>query len=67
MLNPFMQDTSKSIMEQLGIEKEELKKWDSIKEGSAIEEIHVIEKGEPLFMRLDQTEEVEYIKNEMKK
>ena len=26
MLNPFMQDTSKSIMEQLGIEKEELKK-----------------------------------------
>ena len=67
MLNPFMQDTSKSIMEQLGIEKEELKKWDSIKEGSTIEEIHVIEKGEPLFMRLDQTEEVEYIKNEMKK
>ena len=67
MLNPFMQDTSKSIMKQLGIEKEELKKWDSIKEGSTIEEIHVIEKGEPLFMRLDQTEEVEYIKNEMKK
>ena len=32
-----------------------------------IKDIKVIEKGEPIFMRVNEQEEIEYIKNLMKK
>lgn len=68
LLKPFMKHTSKKMLEQLGIKQEELTTWDSIKEYGKLEEgIKVIEKGEPLFMRLEVEEEVNYIKEEMKK
>lgn len=68
LLNPFMQETSKKMLQQLGIEKEEQTTWDSIKHyGNLIEGTKVIEKGEPLFMRLEVEEEVNYIKEGMKK
>ena len=52
----------------IGIEKEEFKKWETLKENSNIPEgTRVIEKGEPLFVRLDMEKEVEAIKEEMKK
>ena len=63
MLKPFMPDTADNMLKQLGINNSE---WDSIYEFESIpENTKVIEKGEPLFMRLNMEEEVEYIKNGM--
>ena len=46
---------------------EELEEWDSInKYGLITEKTKVIEKGEPLFIRLDRDEEINYIKEGMK-
>lgn len=68
LLNPFMKETSKKMLQQLGIEKEEQTTWDSIQRyGNLIEGTKVIEKGEPLFMRLEVEEEINYIKEGMKK
>ena len=54
--------------EQIGIEKkEELKTWEKIKENDQLKDIKVIQKGEPIFMRLNVEEEVEYLKDAMKK
>ena len=63
-----MKQTSKKMLEQLGIKDESITTWDSIHTyGKLTEGIKVIEKGEPLFMRLDMEEEVNYIKEGMKK
>ena len=67
LLNPFVTNTSENMFKQLGITDSKLKQWDSIYTNENLEGTKVIEKGEPLFMRLDAEEEVEYIKNEMKK
>lgn len=67
MLIPFMPSTAQNVLRQIGIENEDLKTWDSIKEYNLIlENTKVIQKGEPLFMRLDVEKEIEYIKNGMK-
>ena len=43
------------------------KEYDTIKEfGKTTSDLKVIEKGEPIFLRLDANEEIEYIKNKMK-
>lgn len=68
MLTPFMKNTSEQILRQIGIQDEKLKTWESSKKYELIpSNTEVIEKGEPLFMRLDVEEEIEYIRNEMKK
>lgn len=68
LISPFISNTSKEMFRQLNIDKEELQKWDSLYNYDLLkEEIKVIEKGEPLFMRLDVEEEVNYIKEGMKK
>ena len=64
-LNPFMKNTSDNMLKQLGIEDENLKSWESLDNYDKLENIKVIEKGEPLFMRLNEEEEVEYIKEHM--
>lgn len=67
LLKPFMKNTSESILSQLNINDID-NSWDTLlnyndfKEGTKI-----IEKGEPLFVRLDKEEEIEYIKEQMKK
>ena len=67
LINPLMTQTSEKIFSQLGIDKEEYKKYDTIKNfGNVTKGLKVIEKGEPLFLRLDSEEEIEYIKNHMK-
>jgi methionyl-tRNA synthetase len=66
ILKPVMSDTSENILRQLGITKDEEKEWESIKKYDTLKEVKVIEKGEPLFMRLDAKEEEEYIKKAMK-
>ena len=68
LLEPFMKQTSKKMLEQLGIKDESITTWDSTHTYGNIQEgTKVIEKGEPLFMRLDMEEEVNYIKEGMKK
>ena len=63
---PYIANSSKKILEQLGIDEnmatwESLGSYDVIKEGTK-----VVEKGEPLFVRLDKEEEIEYIRKVMK-
>ncbi len=65
LIYPFMKDTSLKIFEQLGIKDEKLKTWDSIYKYNIIENIKVIEKGNPIFMRLNFDEEIAYIKSKM--
>ncbi len=61
-----MKKTSENIFEQLGIKEESLKTWESLDKYDLIKNIKVIEKGEPIFMRLNYEEEVQYIKDMMK-
>ncbi len=65
LIRPFMEETSTNILNQIGIDSSSIT-WNSLKEYKNIENIKVIEKGEPIFMRLNLEEEVEYIKNLMK-
>lgn len=66
MISPIMEETSRKMFEQLGIDDEELKTWDSIIDYPEYDTSKkVVEKGEPLFVRLDMNEEVEFLKNEM--
>ena len=65
LIRPFMEETSTNILNQIGIDSNSIT-WNSLKEYKSIENIKVIEKGEPIFMRLNLEEEVEYIKNLMK-
>lgn len=66
LIKPFMDNTSENILRQIGIQEESLKTWDSLSNYEGLQNIKVIEKGEPIFMRLNAEEEVQYIKNLMK-
>ena len=67
LIKPFMNDTADNILHQIGVKDDVLITWDSLKQYDGLKDIKVIEKGEPIFMRLNPEEEVEYIKNLMKK
>ena len=67
LIKPFMNETSENILRQIGITDESLKTWESLKEYDKIKNTKVIEKGEPIFMRLNVEEEVKYLKDAMKK
>ena len=67
LIAPFMPDTAENIFRQIGIKNEELKLWNSLSNYDTLKNVKVIEKGEPLFMRLDAEEEINYIKEVMKK
>ena len=62
ILLPIMESTSKNLLKQIGI-PEELQTWDSLKEYNKLENIKVIEKGEPLFLRKNIEEELEYLRS----
>ncbi|WP_432353744.1 methionine--tRNA ligase [Sporosarcina sp. A2] len=65
MLQPFMTESPKKIMEQLGL-NESLLEWDTLGEFKTIpENTKVIEKGVPIFPRLDNEVEIQYIKEQM--
>ena len=61
MLLPIMEDTAKDLLEQIGI-SENLQTWESLKQYDKLENVKVVEKGKPLFMRKDMAEELEYLK-----
>ena len=57
-----MSETSKNLLNQIGI-PEELQTWDNLKKYDGLKDIKVIEKGQPLFIRKNVEEEMEYLKN----
>ena len=61
-LLPFMEETAKNLLNQIGV-PENLQTWESLSQYDQLKNIKVIEKGEPLFMRKDMEEELEYLKN----
>jgi methionyl-tRNA synthetase len=66
LLQPFLTTTPKKIFEQLTILDDTLKSWESLEVFGAIPAgTKVVEKGEPIFPRLDLKEEVDYIKEQM--
>lgn len=67
LLKPFMPDTANKILTQIGVISEKLTSWESLKQYDSLNDIKVVSKGEPLFMRLDMETEVNYIKEGMKK
>lgn len=67
LIKPFMNETAENILRQIGIQNLEQKQWKTLKDYSLLKDIKVIEKGEPIFMRLNIEEETEYLKNAMKK
>ncbi|BDH59916.1 methionine--tRNA ligase [Lysinibacillus sp. PLM2] len=66
MLQPFMTSTPKKIVEQLGLNDNYLT-WESIEKfGSIIpEDTKVVEKGIPIFPRLEAEVEISYIREQM--
>ena len=67
LIRPFMKNTSNNMFKQLNINVE-TQSWDSLNDGSILSNgIKVIEKGEPLFLRLDIEEEVNYLQEAMRK
>ena len=67
LIKPFMNDTAENILRQIGITDKKLTNWESLKTYDKLQNVKVIKKGEPIFMRLNAEEEIEYIKNLMKK
>ncbi|QPQ32929.1 methionine--tRNA ligase [Lysinibacillus sp. JNUCC 51] len=67
MLQPFMTSTPKRIIEQLGLDDKFLA-WETIETfGNTIPaNIKVVEKGIPIFPRLESEVEIEYIREEMR-
>ncbi|MHA7768305.1 methionine--tRNA ligase [Bacillus atrophaeus] len=64
LLQPFLTKTPKKMFEQLGITDETLKAWDSITRFGQLNKTKV-QKGDPLFPRLEAEEEIAYIKEKM--
>ena len=64
LINPLLGETSENILRQIG-NKSEIS-WDTLSEFEKMPPTKVIEKGEPIFMRLVEADEIEYIKSLMK-
>ena len=65
MLTPFIPETAEKIFSQLGLKDQKYKTWELLKSYQEFE-TKVVAQGEPLFMRKDREEEIEYIKSLMK-
>ena len=66
LIEPFMPGTTPKIFAQLGITEATAKTWESLNGYELSKEgIKVVEKGTPIFPRLDVDEEVAYIKEQM--
>lgn len=66
LIRPLMKETSDKMLKQLGIGDKEIS-WSDLDSYKELSNIKVIEKGEPLFQRLDTKEEIDYIKGLMGK
>lgn len=64
LLQPILVETPKRVFAQLGL-SDDAGKFENIEFGWISEGIKVVEKGEPIFPRLDFDEEVAYIQSKM--
>lgn len=62
ILLPFMEETAQDLLRQIGV-PQELQTWESLANYEQLNDVKVIEKGEPLFMRKNLDEELEYLRN----
>ena len=67
LLQPFLTKAPKEIFKQLGIKEESLKSWDRVYNQGIIKEGTPIQKGKPIFPRLDVEKEVQAIKEMMQR
>lgn len=67
MLQPFLTEAPTEIFRQLNITNESLKVWDSVYKDGEIQAGTNVQKGDPIFPRLDVEKEIEAIKAMMKK
>ncbi|MFC7061751.1 methionine--tRNA ligase [Halobacillus seohaensis] len=67
MLQPFLTETPEKIFKQLGISDDAAKTWTSLSEFQGILEGTKVQKDDPIFPRLDAEEEIQIIKDMMKK
>ncbi len=65
LLKPFLTQTPEKIFNQLTITDEILKSWDSLEKFGLIPAQTKVEKGDPIFPRLEMQEEIEFIKEQM--
>nr|WP_262385089.1 MULTISPECIES: methionine--tRNA ligase [Paenibacillus] len=65
LLQPFLTNAPRAIWAQLGIEAGELTSWESAKKFGSLPGGTRVSKGEPIFPRLDQAVEIEYIVSSM--
>ncbi|EHB64282.1 methionine--tRNA ligase [Paenibacillus lactis] len=65
LLQPFLTRTPKKIWEQLGLSEGDLTTWDSGRDFGAISAGTKLQKGDPIFPRLDPEQEVAYIAEAM--
>ncbi|PPA68518.1 methionine--tRNA ligase [Jeotgalibacillus proteolyticus] len=66
LLQPFLTQTPAFILQQLQLTEERYLTWDSLSSFGAISEgVKVVEKGEPIFPRLEVEDEVAYIQGKM--
>jgi len=66
LIEPFMPGTTPQIFAQLGITEATAKTWESLNCYELLQEgVKVVEKGTPIFPRLDVEEEVAYITAQM--
>ncbi len=66
LIAPAMPNTPVKIYEQLGIEDDNLKTWDSLKEFGLLQPGSKVKKGEALFPRIDVKKELEQMEPENK-
>ena len=67
LIKPFMTETANNILNQIGIKDVDNVRWNDIHDYNTLKNLKVIEKGEPIFMRLNVEEEVAFLKDKMKK
>jgi methionyl-tRNA synthetase len=65
LLQPFLTQTPKKIFAQLNVLEEGLTSWESLETFGGIPEGTKVQKGEPIFPRLEAEEEVAFIKEKM--
>ena len=65
LLQPFMTRTPKEILFQLGIKDEQFLAWETLETFGTIPAGTKVQKGKPIFPRLDMEKEVAYIKEKM--
>lgn len=65
LLKPFLTQTPEKIFNQLAINDDHLKSWESLEGFGEIPEGTKVTKGEPIFPRLEIEKEVEFIKEKM--